>query len=163
MKKYLNFLKLLGNLVVETVVREPLQRRRTVGLVDFEGEERRPERQRYSCDPSPHPDPLADSVVLVDGLGLLEVEGRVGVHRGHLHEGLQLVRRVGRRSLDSCDPLERTFGQDRVTFSVHDVGELLVSSPLDVVVGGCAVVGVVVDWQRGKLFLVVDFLSLRSV
>jgi hypothetical protein len=57
-----------------------------------------------------------------------------------LDEGLELVTWMSRRTLNTKDSLDGLFAEDRVTETVSNVGELLIISPLDFVLGTLIVI-----------------------
>mmetsp|Transcript_4450 Transcript_4450/g.7592 ORF Transcript_4450/g.7592 Transcript_4450/m.7592 type:complete len:349 (+) Transcript_4450:618-1664(+) len=136
-------LELSGDLVHEPVLADPLERGDSVAGVDLEDVE----GGRGSTDDGgeglPEPDPLGNLSVFIDHLAQLEVERRIRVHRGRLHEGLELVAGVSLGSLESQDSLEGALAELGVAESRGHVRELLVVGPLDIVLRALIMVVVV--------------------
>lgn len=108
----------------------------------------------------PESGPLNDSSVFINSLSLREVESWIGVHGGSLHEWLELVPRMGRGSFDTENSLDRLFTHDRVSLTVSDMGELLVLSPLDLMLSSTIVIVMSSGRSILEVLRVVNFLSL---
>ena len=138
----------------------PLEGWCTISSIYFEGVEGGPSTNDNSGASLPEANPLSDFLVLIDGLSLLEVQCWIGVHRGGLHEGLELITRMSGCTLDTEDALDGLFPQDWETESLGNMGELLVLSPLDIILRSLIVIVVMSVGAVSKVSLVVDLLSL---
>ena len=133
------------------IVSHPGDGRSTIGLVDLEDVESRRETEQGDEGSLPELDPLADTLVLVDDLTFFEVQSGIGLHGRSLNEWLELIARIGRCSLESKDTLDRLLTHDRHTKSRGDVGELLILSPLNVILVSLIVVVVISSGSVTKL------------
>ena len=75
---------------------------------------------------------------------------------------MELITGVSWSSFDSKDALNRLFTKDRVAKTLGDVRELLVISPLNLVLVTLVVIVMACSWSVPKSLLMVDLLSLRE-
>ena len=73
-----------------------------------------------------------------------------------------MITGVSWSSFDSKDALNRLFTKDRVAKTLGDVRELLVISPLNLVLVTLVVIVMACSWSVPKSLLMVDLLSLRE-
>jgi len=153
-------LELSGDIEPVPVLGHPLERGRTSSSVHFEDIETREETEGGQDGRFPEAGPLNDSGVFINSLALGEVECWVGVHRGSLDEGLELVTGMAGSSFDSEDSLNGLFTENWVALTVSDMGEFLVLGPVDLMLGSTIVI--VMGGSRSVLqsLSVVDFLGL---
>jgi len=153
-------LELSGDIEPVPVLGHPLERGGTSSSVHFEHIETREETEGGQDGGFPEAGPLNDSGVFINSLALGEVECWVGVHRGSLDEGLELVTGMARSSFDSEDSLDGLFTENWVALTVSDMREFLVLRPVDLMLGSTIVI--VMSGSRSVLqsLSVVDFLGL---
>jgi len=121
------------------VLGHPRKRWGAISVINFEQIETWAHSENDSGGSLPEFAPFADSGVLVDDFTLLEVQSGVGLHWWGLEERLELITWVGWSSLKTDDLFDGLFSQHGETESGGDVRELLVLSPLDVVLGSLLV------------------------
>ncbi len=64
---------------------------------------------------------------------MLEIQSRIRVHAWCLNEGLELITRVSGCSFDSEDALDRLLAQNGVSKSVCNMRELLIITPINLI------------------------------
>ena len=148
-------LELLGDIETHEVVCLPRKRRHTVCSVGLKHIEARCNAKGEGKGSFPEASPLYDSVILVYGLSEVEAEGRVGVHVWSLYEGLELVARMGWRSLKPNDALDRLLSEHWIAKSACNMWELLVVSPLYLVLVSFVVIVVSCCWAILESLLMV--------
>lgn len=124
-------LELLRNLPPIEVVRHPAERRHSVALIALENVEARVSSESSDSHNFPESNPLNEFSVFINGLSLSEVKSRIRIHGRSLYEGLELVTRVSRCSLDTENALNWFFAEHGVAQTISYVREFLVVFPLD--------------------------------
>ena len=153
-------LELLRNPPPVPVVGNPREGWCTVSCIYFKSVEGRPCAQGWRCDHFPESNPLKDFSVLVYGLSLFEAQSRVRVHRWRLHERLELIPRMRWCSLNAENSLNRFLTKYGVAKSVCYMRELLVLSPLHVVLRSLVVIIVM---SFGSVLQGLEMINLLSL
>lgn len=153
-------MELLGDLPPIPVVAHPRQRRCAISCVDFKHVEARRDTKGDRGGRLPKTGPLDHSTVLVDGLTLLEAEICIGLHGWRLDEGLELVAWVSRCALNTENSLDGLLAKNRVTKTISHMRELLIISPLDLVLAAFIVVVLVGGGTILQGLLIINFLGL---
>lgn len=155
-------LELFGDGPPIKVFFNPIQRWHTVSCVSFKEIEERCETKSASRHYFPEPNPFEKSWVFIDHLSLCETQGWIRVHRGRLHERLELVTRMRRCALDAKNPFNWLFHQFRVAQSGRNMGELLILTPLNLILGTLIMVIVGSCWTVLKCLLEI-LLNLKQL
>ena len=153
-------LELLRDRMPVPVFGHPVDRWCAISGVHLKDVEARSKTESAHGECFPEADPLDDTTVFVDDLTLLEVERGIWAHRWRLHEGLELVARVSWSSFNTENTLDGLLAKDGVAETRGDVGELLVITPLNLVLVTLVVIIMARSWSVLKSLLVVDFLGL---
>ena len=152
----------MGDLPEVPILGHPAERRCTISTIDLEGVECGPSSDNNGGHGLPETDPLGDSLVLIDNFALGKAQCWIGVHRGSLHEWLELITWMSRCALDTKNALNWLFSENGESKSVGNVGELLLLSPLNIEVGSFVVIVVISCLTVSKSLLEIDLLSLRE-
>lgn len=155
-------LELLRNLPPVEVISHPTERGQTVTLVALKDIESRVGTKSADSHHFPESDPFEKSTVFVDSFSLSKVKSGIWVHRGSLHEGLELISRMSRSSLNAEDAFNRLFTKYRVSKTVGNMRELLVVLPLNFPLITSIVIIVSSSGQALLILSMVQFLSLRE-
>jgi hypothetical protein len=118
-------LELLGNLPPVPVLGHPAQRRSSVSSVNFEQVETRGQTEGSESHGLPEANPFNNLVVFVNSFAVLEAESGIGLHRGSLYEGLELVTGMSRGTLNTDNTFDGFLTEDGVAKTVSNVGPLL--------------------------------------
>jgi hypothetical protein len=142
------------------IVSHPVDRWCAISSVDLKEVEAWHEAESAHCHGLPEADPFDDATILIDRFTLLEAQRGVRVHRWGLNEGLELITRMCRCSLDTDNALNRLLTKDRVSKSARHVRELLIIAPLNFPLVALVVIIMTGSWPVGKSLLVVNLLGL---
>jgi hypothetical protein len=136
----------------------------SVAFIDFKDVESWGHTEHSDSASFPELNPFGNSFVFVDDLSLFEVEGGIWLHRWSLHEWLELITWVGWGSLKTKDSFYWLLSKSWESESGSDMRELLIITPLNIVLGTLAVIVVISGWlvSKGLLELQLNGVSLSS-
>lgn len=157
-----SILELFWDLPRSPVLRDPIQRWKSISGIHLENIEAGSKAKSADCHSLPESVPFDNIAVLVDDLALFEVECWIGVHAGRLHERLELVAGMTLRTLNAEDALNGILPEAGVAESVSHVRPFLLVSPFYFEFGTAIVVVVSRGGPILHVLFVVELLGLRN-
>lgn len=133
-------LELLGDGPPVERVFHPAKRWHAVCSIRFEEIEERRKSKSACSQYLPESHPFKQTRIFINDLTLGEAKSRIRVQAWGLNEWLELITRMSRSALETEDTIDRFLSEDRVAQSGSNVGELLVLTPLDLILSALIVI-----------------------